>query len=213
MVIRRQPASPHRPQRRCGDGRLPTIEALAALGPLLCFSRTRDTLLSGWRRAVRCEYGARVDSNGLRECLRFHAADGECCWRLYALPEDDFLAWERLIAIVPARSDDDALPCLAERLWREWSDALLGKRWRASLIRIHAFHGRDGGEQRCLAVSVPTVSPFSVKVAQRIARAEAAELSASDMTSLPQGRAGTGRMTPVRPRSDSFPPFTTGLPT
>lgn len=212
MVIRRQPPSTHRPQRRCGDGRLPTIETLASLGPLLCLSRSRDTLLSGWRRAVRCEYGARLDSDGLRECIRFHAADDECCWRLYSLPEDDFLAWDRLIAMVPARPDEDALPGLAERLWRDLADALLGRRWRASLLRIHAFQGRDGCEQRCLAVSHPMVSSFSRTVAYQIARAEGADLPASEVVLASQGGAGAGRYASAHARPDVLSPITSGVP-
>ncbi len=212
MVIRRPPPSTSLLQGKCCEGPLPTINALAALGPLLCLSRTRDTLLSGWRRAVACEYAACVDSVGLRECLRFYSADGECSWQLYALPEDDFFAWERLIAIVPEGVPCDTSPCLPERMWRGLSDALMGKRWRATLIRIHAFLGRDGCEQRCLAVSQPVISPLSCTIARRIAHAEGADLLSDEADSHPAGsaRAGSG----VRPRATSelLSHFTTGIP-
>jgi hypothetical protein len=192
--------------------RLPPIDALAGLGPLLCLSRTRDTLLSGWRRAVACEYAACVDSSGMRECLRFRTADGDCCWQLYALPEDDFLAWERLIAIMPEGAPCEMSSCLAERMWRSVSDALLGRRWRASLIRIHAFLGRDGNEQRCLAISQPTVAPFSLAIAHRIAHAEGAELPSLDVEVLHQARVKTGSNAPSRVSPHLDFPFTTGIP-
>lgn len=212
MVIRRLPPSTTLPQGKCGDGRLPAIDALAALGPVLCLSRTRDTVLSGWRRAASCEYAACVDSDGLRECLRFRAADGECCWQLYALPDDDFLAWERLTAIVPEGMPCETSPGLAERMWRGLSDALMGRRWRASLIRIHAFLGRDGSEQRCLAVSQPEVSPFGLSVARRIAHAEGAELPALMPDVSLHGCPMPEPDVPPRLRPDVLFPFTSGLP-
>ena len=212
MVIRRPPPSTTLPPGKCGDVRLPTIDALAGLGPLLCLSRTRDALLSGWRRAVACEYAACVDSRGMRECLRFRTADGDCCWQLYALPEDDFLAWERLIGIMPEGAPCEMSPCLAERMWRGLSDALLGRRWRASLIRIHAFLGRDGNAQRCLAISQPTVAPFSLAIAHRIAHAEGAELPPLDVDVLPEGRVKTAANAPSRVPPHFDFPFTTGIP-
>lgn len=154
-------------------GRLPTAAELASLGPLLSLSRGDSGALAGWRRAVRCDYAARVDSDGLHECLRFYDVAGECCWRLYALPEDDFLAWERLLAVVPAGQwRDDAGAGAALRWWRGLADFVHGRRWCACLVRIHALGDAAGPEQA--ALSAPVVSARSADLARRIVHAEGA---------------------------------------
>jgi hypothetical protein len=212
VVIRRSPPRACQPHGKCSGRALPKIDALASLGPLLSLSRSRDTLLTGWRCAVACEYGACVDTNGLRECLRFHSADGECCWQLYALPEDDFLAWERLIATVPEGMACDLSLGLAERVRRRVSDVLVGRRWCANVIRIHAFLGCGWPEQRCLAISQPRVSPFSLTVARHIAQLEGAELPLLDLDVCAGGgaRQCPERTSQVRP--DLLSPFNAGIP-
>lgn len=154
--------------------RLPDATELASLGPLLSLSRGNGGVLAGWRRAVRCDYAARVDSDGLRECLRFYDGDGDCCWRLYALLEDDFLAWDRLLAVVPAgewRGDEER--GAAQRWWRGLADFVQGRRWTASLVRIHPLG--DGAGPGQAALSVPAVSGPSAELARRIVVAERAE--------------------------------------
>lgn len=177
--------SAHAPAARGG---LPSVAALSALGPLLCLSLARDRLLTGWHRARSCDYLAHVGSDGLRECLRFHDAAGEVCWCLHALPEDDFLAWERVIARVPAAAANDPACGLVERLWRDLADALCGHRWQAQIIRIHAPDLRHGEDRWRLAVSQPAIARFSHDVARRIALAEGASLPPDTRLSAPAAR-------------------------
>jgi hypothetical protein len=163
--------------------RLPSVAALSALGPLLCLSLARDRLLAGWHRARSCDYLAHVGSDGLRECLRFHDAAGEPCWCLHALPEDDFLAWERVIARVPAAAANDPACGLVDRLWRD-----LAQRWQAQVIRIHAPDRHPGEDRWRLALSQPAIARFSHDVARRIALAEGATLPPDARLSAPTTR-------------------------
>lgn len=180
--------SAHAPGARMARDRLPSVAALSALGPLLCLSLARDRLLAGWHRARSCDYLAHVGSDGLRECLRFHDAAGEPCWCLHALPEDDFLAWERVIARVPAAAANDPCGGLVDRLWRDLAEVLCGHRWQAQVIRIHAPDPHHGEDRWRLAVSQPAIARFSHDVAQRIALAEGATLLPDARRSAPATR-------------------------
>ena len=79
----------------------PTPAQLATLGTVLCLYRADGNELGGWRQAVRVHACQGVDSEGLRESLCFLDARGRCVWRLYLLPDSDFLAWDRLVAALP----------------------------------------------------------------------------------------------------------------
>ena len=172
--------------------RLPAVAALAALGPLVCLSRARDpSVQAGWHRAVACEYTAHLDSNGLRECLRFRDADGHCCWCLYALPEDDFLAWERLIAVVPQGALNDETVSVVERLWHGVADALQGRRWRAGVIGIHPVACMSGIPSDEMAIGEPGLAAFSWDIARYIAEDVGAAWRPGGSLQWPSG--GVGR--------------------
>ena len=153
---------------------LPQPQQLASLGTLLCLFRPQHgSELSGWTQAVRAETCAGMDSDGLRESVSFFAADGRCCWRLYLLPESDFLAWDRLQDKLPCGGEPESASALADRLWRRLAGRLFGEGWRASVVRLHAL--TEGGARPVLASSLASVSSFGLSVARRIAQAEGAE--------------------------------------
>lgn len=153
---------------------LPRAQQLAALGTVLCLYRHQDGgELCGWARAVRVESRAGVDSDGLRESLAFFDHEGRCCWRLYLLPDSDFVAWDRLLALLPSREEAAAASGVGERLWRRLAGRLLGGQWQACVLRLHVVPAEVG--RPVLAASPATVSPLGAATAQRIARAEGAE--------------------------------------
>jgi len=155
---------------------LPRAQQLAALGTVLCLYRHQEGgELSGWARAVRVESRAGVDSDGLRESLAFFDHEGRCCWRLYLLPDSDFVAWDRLLALLPSCEEAEAATGVGERLWRRMAGRLLGGQWQACVLRLHAVPA--GIRQPLLAASSATVSSLGAATAQRIARAEGAEQS------------------------------------
>lgn len=171
---------------------LPTPEALAALGTVLCVYRSRcgDGLggeLGGWQQAVRAEAWCGIDSDGWQECLQFRDRSGDCCWRLYLLPDSDFLAWERLQQALP-RVDAPHAACrdcglgrddgVAGRLWRRLSLHLGGERWQLSALRLHALASSQGGPSTTLAASLAALSPLGTDMLQRIARLEDIDLGA-----------------------------------
>lgn len=158
--------------------RLPRPGALAALGAVLCLHRARPGgELAGWTQAVRAEACSRIDSDGLSESLDFHDADGRCCWRLYLLPDSDFLAWEVLAASLP-QARDPAPDGIAERLWRRVAQGLRAAPWQASVLRLQLPPIEPGCavlHDGALAASLATVSAHGAAVAARIARSEGIE--------------------------------------
>lgn len=140
------------------------------MGTVLCvFSRRYGGELGGWTQAARAELRSGIDSDGWHECLQFHDRDGDCCWRLYLLPDSDFLAWEHLQSRLPAA---EAMPgpseAVAGRLWRRLSARVGGERWQSSVLRLHALrHPRP-----LLAASPASVSPLGIEMLRRIARIE-----------------------------------------
>lgn len=153
---------------------LPRAQQLAALGTVLCLYRQQDGgELSGWARAVRVESRAGVDSEGLRESLAFFDHEGRCCWRLYLLPDSDFVAWDRLLARLPAQGDAEVATGVGERLWRRLAGCLLGGQWQACVLQLHVVPAE--ARRSVLAASLATVSPLGAATAQRIVRAEGAE--------------------------------------
>lgn len=165
-----------------GAARLPSPQELAALGTLLCLYRAHaGGELGGWRRAVRVEASALLDSDGMRECLVFRDAAGETCWQLFLLPDSDFLAWEQLSARLPAQCDAaDAHAGLAERMLQRLSGrARLGE-WQASVLRLHARSGPGGTGAPVLAATLASVSPLGAAIARGIARSQHADARALD---------------------------------
>ncbi len=143
---------------------LPGPDQLAALGAVLCLYRgPAGSELTGWSqvRAVRCE--SRLDSDGLCEALCFIDQDGRPCWKLYLLPDTDFLAWDWLGVGMSAECCEEA--GIAERLWRRLSRHLLGPQWRANVLRFHVIHEVRGDAvvSRLLA-SQPPCLPVARKV-------------------------------------------------
>jgi hypothetical protein len=153
---------------------LPRAQQLAALGTVLCLYRSEQGgELSGWAHAVRVESRTGVDSDGLRESLVFFDAEGRCCWRLYLLPDSDFLAWDRLLASLPCRDEVEATIGVGERLWRRLAGRLRGGQWQVCILKLHAVAATVA--QPVLAASLAPVSPLGAATAQRIAQAEGAD--------------------------------------
>lgn len=153
---------------------LPRAQQLAALGTVLCLYRPQyGGELSGWAQASRAESQAGVDSDGLRESLAFFDEDGCCCWRLFLLPDSDFLAWDRLLACLPARAEVEPATGVGERLWRKLAGRLLGEQWQACVLKLHVLP--SAARQPVLAASLGTLSPLGASTARRIVEAEGAE--------------------------------------
>lgn len=158
-------------------GCLPQPWQLAALGTVLClYPAQPGGDLAGWTRAVRVEARSGMDSDGLRESLHFYNAGGACCWRLYLLPDSDFLAWERLVRSLPCVASP-ASAGIAERLWRRLAAGLSACPWQCSVLRFQA-PSSGPGFAACggvlLKASLATVSGLGAAVAGRIARQEGA---------------------------------------
>lgn len=148
---------------------LPTPHQLAALGPVLCAYRGR--LLDGWRAAVGATHGVCVDADGVREYVLLHDAGGRVCWRLYLLPDSDFLAWESLTATLPAaeRGDVGYRGGLRARLWRQLADNVMGAPQHSLVLRLAARHiGFLSAPP--LTVHLAGVSATGLVMAQRLAR-------------------------------------------
>jgi hypothetical protein len=154
---------------------LPQPRQLAALGTVLCLYRLQHgSELSGWAHAAYAEAAVGVDSDGLRESVRFFDSEGRCCWHLHLLPDSDFLGWDRMMASLPC--SQEALGCergVAERLWRRLAGRVRGEQWRACTVRLYAL--TQAGATPVLAASLAGVSPLGAAVARRIVDAEGVE--------------------------------------
>ncbi len=162
---------------------LPQPQQLAALGPLLCLYRPHaGGELGGWAQAVRAAACSGIDSDGLHESLLFFDREDRCCWRLYLLPDSDFLAWERLASSLPAHHLRDAAGSgIGERLWQRLAGRLRGDGWLGSALRLHALPIAPGFALHApplLAASVAMLSPLGAAAARRIALGENADESA-----------------------------------
>ncbi|WP_024891468.1 hypothetical protein [Luteimonas huabeiensis] len=151
---------------------LPQPWQLAALGTVLCLYRARGGELDGWRRAARVEVCSALHADALYESLQFHDGDGLGCWRLFLLPDTDFLAWEALARSLPAAPV--AGGGIAERLWRRLAHGVSGAAWRCSVLRLTLAPEGEGAGER-LSASLATVSALGAEVAQRIVQAEGVE--------------------------------------
>ncbi|AKC86156.1 hypothetical protein [Pseudoxanthomonas suwonensis] len=152
---------------------LPRPRQLAELGSVLCLYRPqRGGELAGWMQAVRAEAATGVDSDGLQESLSFFDDGGQCCWRLFLLPDSDFLAWDMLAAQLPVQCGD-AAQGVADRLWRRLAGRLGGNGWRVCALRLHVL--AQESHAATLAASPAPLSTLGLAAARRIARQEGAE--------------------------------------
>lgn len=164
------------PQLRMPDegrepARLPRPQQLAALGAVLCLYRAEQGgELAGWELASGVQVRAGLDSDGLRESLQFVDAGGRCCWRLFLLPDSDFLAWDRLLSRWPQEAGMGAPAGVGERLWRRLAGRLRGEQWRAAVLRLHELPGGEG--RPVLAASLARLSSLGAATARAIARGE-----------------------------------------
>ena len=159
---------------------LPHPQQLAALGAVLCLYRPQaGGELAGWSQALRAVSDSALDSDGLCESVQFFDHEGRCCWRLYLLPDTDFLAWEDLAACLPqARAAESGLT-IAERLWRRVANRLVSPGWQANVLRFHALAAGPGfAGMSLLAASLPRLSACGADSARRIARGTGIECDA-----------------------------------
>ena len=167
---------------RNAHARLPTPRQLAQLGVVLCLYREQPGgELAGWSQAVRAEAEAALDSDGMQESLLFYDRDDRCCWRLYLLPESDFLAWDRLQSRLPAADVSEPRQCIADRLWRRLAGNLRGDAWHMCPLRLHAV--AQAG-RACLAASAAPLSAPGAELARRVVRIENACLDPSASNGL-----------------------------
>ncbi len=151
--------------------RLPAAADLAGLGTVLCLYRAdQSSELAGWVQASSVVVHEAMDSDGLHESLWFFDADRICCWRLYLLPDSDFLGWDRVVSQLPAADDASAAQGagVAERLWRRLAGRLAGDTWKACALRLHATVTVPSA----LAASVAPLSVLGASIAARIAGRE-----------------------------------------
>ncbi|MCD0279582.1 Hemin transport protein [Xanthomonas melonis] len=148
---------------------LPRPAQLAALGTVLCLYRPAlGNELDGWQLAIEAAASRQLDSDGVREGICFFDADGQCCWRLYLLPDSDFLNWDRLVSRLPSLSTQAPGLGIGERLWRRLAGRMRGESWRLSALRLHTTTAGD----RSLAASLANVSALGAEVAARLAHDE-----------------------------------------
>lgn len=165
-------ARPHVPAQRRPPASLawPAPAQLAGLGTVLCLYHADGSELAGWQQAASAHACHGVDSEGIHESVCFCDARGRCVWRLYLLPDSDFLAWDRLVAQLPQQPALEAGGNVGERLWRRLAGHLGGQRWRLCALRLHAVEQGSG-----LAASLVRLSAPGTTTARRIARLEGAE--------------------------------------
>jgi hypothetical protein len=161
--------------------RLPTPGQLARLGTVLClYPAGAGGELGGWSRAVCAEAAVPLHGDGPEDCIAFRDTGGGCCWKLYLLPDSDFLAWERLVARLPVQADAGTGPApgIGERLLQR----LVGRRrsghWQASVLRLGALALPGASSPGALAAVLAPVSPTGAAAARAIARRADADASA-----------------------------------
>ncbi len=182
---------------------LPQPQQLAALGTVLCLYRPQQGgELSGWAQSVRAEAQVGVESDGLRERLIFFDREGRCCWRLWLLPDSDFLAWDRVSASLPHRDGAGPVDGIGERLWQRLARRLAGGSWRACVLRLHALTPMPAVS--VLAASLAPLSVLGAATAREIARVEGADMEIAlddccGAQAAPAARASASRDTAVIP--------------
>ena len=142
-------------------------EALVAVGPLLCLYPGKSGELAGWQSARAVCAESCVDTDGVRESLRFLDDAGRSCLRLFLLPDSDYGAWETLREGLPCVAGEArARVCAACTLYRLCTRECT---WKASLLRVMPGIGpADAG------LGWAAVSDIGRGIARRIALAEGA---------------------------------------
>ncbi|MGO1071848.1 Hemin transport protein [Lysobacter sp. CA199] len=155
---------------------LPAPERLAAVATVLCVRprRHRDAL-DGWLAACSAERVSRQDGENACEALLFRDAAGRVCWRLYLLPDSDFLAWDDAAADLPAHRGSEARSGVWVDLRRRWLRRLRG-RWCAQVLRLQVL--RDDAGHCVLLADGAELSALGHARARRIAAGEGARLQA-----------------------------------
>lgn len=155
---------------------LPAPERLAAVATVLCVypKRHRDAL-DGWLAAHSAERVSRQDGENVCEALLFRDASGRACWRLYLLPDSDFLAWDDAAADLPAHHGAEARGGAWANLRRRWLRRLRG-RWCAQVLRLQVL--RDDSGHCVLLADSAELSELGHARAKRIAAGEGVRLSA-----------------------------------
>lgn len=156
-------SAPRAAFRRC----LPEAWQLAAVGPVLCLHPAGTSALQGWEQATWASAACHLRSDGLCESLRFHDRRGECCWRLYLLPDTCFLAWEELTAGLCQDPSPEAAG-LGQRLWLRLARTLHGGLWRARLLQFGLEADAPLGASG-LKVVPAEVSPLGSSAARQLA--------------------------------------------
>ncbi len=140
-------------------------DALAGVGPLLCLYPSRGGELSAWRSATAVCAESCVDTDGVRESLRFLDAGGRSCLRLFLLPDSDYGAWESVRARLPCVAGESrSRVCAACTLYRLCTGEC---GWQASLLRV-----MPGAGERGASLGWAAVSEIGRGLARRIALAE-----------------------------------------
>lgn len=161
--------------------RLPTPGQLARLGTVLClYPPGAGGELGGWSRAACAEAAVSLHGDGPEDCIAFRDTGGECCWKLYLLPDSDFLAWERLVARLPVQADAGIGPALGigERLLQRLVGRLRSGNWQASVLRLRALAVPGGSSPHALTAMLAPVSATGAAAARAIARRADADATA-----------------------------------
>lgn len=154
---------------------LPAPERLAAVATVLCaYPRRHRDALDGWLQAASVERMTRIDGESSCEALLFRDAAGRACWRLYLLPDSDFLAWDDAAAKLPTYRGADARGGVWAGLRRRWLRRL-GGRWCAEILRLHVL--RDEAGHCILLADSAELSSLGQAHARRIAAGEGARLA------------------------------------
>ena len=154
-------------------GALPAPERLAAVATVLClYPRGHHDALAGWLDSVGAQRCVGEEAEPARESILFRDAQGRACWRLYLLPDSDFLAWDLAVGALPHRRNQAAggrFVRVCRGLWRR-----LGGGWNAQVLRLQLAHDEAG--RRIVVADSATPSALGLEHARRIAAAEGALL-------------------------------------
>lgn len=166
-------ASRSRPVSSTDAGTLPTPECLAAVATVLClYPRRHRDALAGWLRSIGAQRCVGEGAQAGRESILFRDAQGRACWRLYLLPDSDFLAWDLAVGALPQRRHERA----GGRFVRACRSLRrrLGGGWNAQALCLQLAH--DAAGRRILVADSATPSALGLEHARRIAAAEGALL-------------------------------------
>lgn len=167
---------------------------LPRLGPMLCLEQLlcrqsvptpcvvarAGVTLAGHARCLlgdcaRLSSHVRVTSDGPREWMICHGADGRRCAKLFLLPDADWLAWDEMHGDMRLQPEC-AEPAAWSPHWGLLRTALLrmGNAWRA---RVLCFSEQQISCRRLLQAAVPArLSPIGLERARMIAADHGTEL-------------------------------------